>query len=194
MPPGYDVKRFNRWAATYERSAMQKWYFGPVHSRMLDLVEKEKWAGSPHDIIDVGCGTGRLLRAASRRWPQAHLYGVDPAERMISEAERLSPDLTFRVGPAEMLPFPDHAADLIVSSISFHHWHDQSKGLQEISRVLRPGGLLCLADPTMRLAKLHRSQMKSRSQVEELIHGAGFQVLRHQTLWSRFVLITLAQK
>jgi ubiquinone/menaquinone biosynthesis C-methylase UbiE len=181
MPPGFDVKRFNRWAATYDRSVMQKWYFGPVHSRMLNLVEKEKRAESPHDIIDVGCGTGRLLRAASRRWPQAHLFGVDPAERMISEAERLSPNVTFRVGPAELLPLPDQAADLIVSSLSFHHWHDQSKGLQEISRVLRPGGLLCLADLTS-------------SQVQELIHGVGLKVVRHQRLWSRFVLITLAQK
>jgi len=148
---------------------------------MLNLVEKEKRAESPHDIIDVGCGTGRLLRAASRRWPQAHLFGVDPAERMISEAERLSPNVTFRVGPAELLPLPDQAADLIVSSLSFHHWHDQSKGLQEISRVLRPGGLLCLADLTS-------------SRVQELIHGVGLKVVRHQRLWSRFVLITLAQK
>lgn len=84
MRPDDDVKRFNRWAATYDQSVMHQWYFGPVHARMLDLIEQKNLTESPHCIIDVGYGTGRLLRAASVRWPQARLLGVDPAERMIS--------------------------------------------------------------------------------------------------------------
>src|SRR5437879_4726343 len=63
---------------------------------------------------------------------------------------------------AEALPYPDQTADLVLSSLSFHHWAAQQKGLQEIARVLRPAGWFCLADHTIRLAKLFGEKPKSR--------------------------------
>ncbi len=193
-PPttSYDVKRFNRWAATYDQSVMQRLYFGPVHSKMLDLLVQE--LKDPRCVIDVGCGTGRLLRAASVRWPEAQLVGVDPAEQMVSEARRLNPNATFKLAQAESLPFPDETADLILTSLSFHHWANQAKGLQEIARVLRPGGWFCLADHAMLLMRLFGEKVKSRNQIRALIMGAGLVVRLHQGLGMRFVLITLAQK
>jgi ubiquinone/menaquinone biosynthesis C-methylase UbiE len=188
-----DVERFDRWAATYDQSAMQRLFFGPVHSKMLDLLVQEL-KDPPRCIIDVGCGTGRLLRAASVRWPEAQLFGVDPAEEMVSEANRLNPNATFKLAWAESLPFPDQAADMVLSSLSFHHWRSQTKGLQEIARVLRPGGLFCLADHAMLLARLFRERVKSRKQIRALIIGAGLAVREQQSLGMRFVLITLAQK
>ena len=188
-----DVKRFNRWAATYDQSVMQRLFFGPVHAKMLDLLGQELKV-SPRCIIDVGCGTGRLLRAASVRWPEAQLLGVDPAERMVSEAKRLNPNVTFKLASAESLPFPDQTADLVLTSLSFHHWANQTKGLQEIARVLRPGGLFCLADHDLLLLKLFGEKVKSRNQIRALIVGAGLAVRQHQRLGMRFVLITLAQK
>jgi ubiquinone/menaquinone biosynthesis C-methylase UbiE len=189
-----DVQRFNRWAPTYDRSVMQRLYFGPVHSKMLDLLVQEGLKDPPCCIIDIGCGTGRLLRAASVRWPEAQLFGVDPAEQMISEANRLNPNATFRLAAAESLPFSDNIADIILSSLSFHHWADQTKGLQEVARVLRPGGFFCLADHTIWLARLSGEKVKGRDQIRALMMGAGLTVRRHQSLGMRFVLITLAQK
>jgi ubiquinone/menaquinone biosynthesis C-methylase UbiE len=189
----YDVKRFDKWAATYDQSVLQRLYFGPVHSKMLDLLVQEL-KDPPRRIIDVGCGTGRLLRAASVRWPEAQLFGVDPAEQMVSVANRFNPNATFTLAWAESLPFPDQAADVVLSSISFHHWANQAKGLQEIARVLRPGGLFCLADHALLLLKLFGEKVKSRNQIRTLMIGAGLTVRRHQRLRMRFVLITLAQK
>ncbi len=186
-------KRFDRWAATYDQSFMQRLYFIPVHSRMLDLLVQELKA-PPLCIIDVGCGTGRLLRAAAIRWPEAQLFGVDPAEQMVSEAKRLIPDATFRFASAESLPFPEQTADIVFSSLSFHHWSNQTKGLQEVARVLRPGGLFCLADHTVLLADLIGGKVKSRNQIRALLISAGLAVQQHQQLRMRFVLITLAQK
>ena len=107
-----DVERFDRWAATYDQSIMQRLYFGPVHSKMLDFLAREGPQAPPSCIIDVGCGTGRLLRAASIRWPEAQLFGVDPAAQMVSEASRLNPNVDFRLASAEALPFPDQTADI----------------------------------------------------------------------------------
>ena len=188
-----DVKRFNRWAATYDQSVMQRWYIGPVHSQMLDLLGQEV-KDPPRCIVDVGCGTGRLLRAASVRWPGAQLFGADPAEQMVSDAHRLNPNVTFKLAPAELLPFPDQTADVVFTSLSFHHWANQTEGLQEIARVLRPGGWFCLADHVMSLAKLFGEKVKSRNQIRSLISRVGLSVRQQQRLRMRFVLITLAQK
>ena len=112
-----DVARFDRWAATYDESILQRWYFGPVHARMLDLLMQEGPEKPPRYIVDVGCGTGRLLRAFSVRWPEAQLIGVDPAGQMVSQAVRLCPKATFKVASAESLPLPDESADIVLSSV-----------------------------------------------------------------------------
>ena len=190
-----DVKRFDRWAATYDQSVLQRLYFLPVHSKMLDLLVREGSKDAPSCIIDVGCGTGRLLRDASARWPEAQLLGVDPAEKMVAEATRLNPNAIFRLASAESLPFPDQTADMALSSLSFHHWVDQKKGLREIVRVLRPGGFFCLADHNViMLARLFGERVRSREEIQALMTGAGLTVRRQQRLGIRFVLITLAQK
>ena len=190
-----DVKRFDRWAATYDQSIMQRLYFAPVHSKMLDLLIREGPKDPPSCIIDVGCGTGRILRAASVRWPEAQLFGVDPAEQMVAEATRLNPNAIFKLASAESLPFPDQTADIVLSSLTFHHRANQEKGLQEIARVLRPGGFFCLSDHNIiLLAKLFGEKVKSREQIRGLMISAGLTVRQQQRLGMRFVLITLAQK
>ena len=189
-----DVERFNRRAASYEKSVRQKLLFGPVQSQMLNLLIREGPKDPPGCIIDIGYGTGRLLRTASEHWAQAQLFGVDPAEQMISEAHRLNPKVTFKIASAESLPFPDQTADIILSSLSFHHWADPQKSFQEIARVLRPGGWFCLADLIIPLAALFHDKFKNYEQIRKLMIGAGLIVRQHQRVRMRFVLITLAQK
>ena len=190
----HDIEQFNRWAANYDKSFMQKLLFGPVQSQMLDLLMREGPKDPPGCIIDIGYGTGRLLRTASEHWAQAQLFGVDSAEQMISEAHRLNPNVNFKIASAESLPFPDQTADIILSSLSFHHWADPQKAFQEIARVLRPGGWFCLADLRIHFAGLFDEKFKSYEKIRELMIGAGLIVRQHQRVRMRFVLITLAQK
>ncbi len=186
-----DIERFNRWAATYDRSIAQTLLFGPVHSRMLNLLELEPVKASPACILDIGCGTGRLLRAASKRWPKAQLVGIDPAEQMISVAIRMNPDARFTVATAESIPLPDHSVDIVLSSLSFHHWSDQKKAFLEIARVLRPDGLFCLADHTLLPARLLGEKVKTRGRIRAMLAAAGFSIRREHSLRSRFVFIIL---
>ena len=137
-----DVEQFDRWALRYERSKWQKLHFDRVHGRAFGLAAR---FDPPNTILDVGCGTGRLLRAARRRWPDARLVGVDPSAGMIRAATAMTP-ADFHVAGAEAIPIPDRSIDLAFSTIAFHHWSDPERGLREIARVLRPGGGLVIID------------------------------------------------
>jgi ubiquinone/menaquinone biosynthesis C-methylase UbiE len=189
-----DIERFDRWAPTYDRSIAQRFFFVPIHRRILARLGEAESGEPPSSVVDVGCGTGRLLRAVSLRWPEASLCGVDPAEKMVSEAVRLNPATRFELGTAEALPLEDASADIVTSSLSFHHWADQEKGILEIFRVLRPGGIFCLADHVFPLAKLIGERMKNRKEVREMLTAAGFDVFRQRTAVYPFVLISLARK
>ena len=137
-----DVEQFNRWALRYERSKWQWLHFGRVHGRAFALAKRFE---RPNAILDVGCGTGRLLRSARRVWPGARLVGVDPSAGMVRAGSTLTPGELIVAG-AEEMPLPDSSIDLAFSTIAFHHWSDQERGLREVARVLRPGGGFVLID------------------------------------------------
>lgn len=142
-----DVERFDRWAETYDRHWMQRVIFGPVQRTVLDLAEQE--LGRPGAILDVGCGTGRLLRLAGERFLGAELTGVDPAPEMVRQAQAAAGPgsrIRFQQASAEKLPFSDRRFELVFSTLTFHHWSDQPKAVTEIARVLAPGGRWLLAD------------------------------------------------
>jgi len=138
-----DVAYFNRWAKSYERSRSQQYFFGPIQKRVLDA------AGSLPEsaiVLDVGCGTGRLLRAAAERWPRAQFVGVDPAAGMLEVARALNPKAAFHLASSDAIPLPDSSVTVAFTTLSFHHWADQLGGVKEVRRVLRPGGCFILAD------------------------------------------------
>jgi ubiquinone/menaquinone biosynthesis C-methylase UbiE len=141
-----DVERFDQWAETYDRHWMQRIFFDPVQERVLDLAAAE--VARPRAILDVGCGTGRLLRKAAARFPDADLLGVDPAPQMLKQAATAAEDsgIHFMEAGAEHLPFPDDRFNLIFSTLTFHHWSDQARAVGEVARVLTPGGRWLLAD------------------------------------------------
>lgn len=192
-----DVKHFNRRAATYETSRSQSFFFDRVQRMVLNLAARN--GSDPEAILDVGCGTGRLLRKAKQRWPNAHLVGVDAAEKMIEQATRFFPQADFRVAMAESLPLPNDSIDLAFSTLSFHHWANQAKGVSEIARVLRPQGRFFLVDitiPSWVAWFVPRFKRNSRASIREMFAKAGLTVEFQQQpwQWSRVMLVTAGKK
>jgi ubiquinone/menaquinone biosynthesis C-methylase UbiE len=147
MAHSHDIDRFNRWAGSYDRHWMQRMIFEPVQRTVLGLASEQ--VARPAAILDVGCGTGRLLQAAAGRFPDARLAGVDAAGEMVKQAQEANSGrdgIQFQQATAEALPFPDASFDLVFSTMTFHHWHDQARGAAEVARVLAPGGRWLLAD------------------------------------------------
>jgi SAM-dependent methyltransferase len=104
-------------------------------------------------VLEVGCGPGHLSNRLARRHG-LEVTGVDLDPAMIERARANAgrPGSTgqrrpsFVVGDAASLAFPDRSFDLVVSTLSMHHWSDPAAGLAEIGRVLRPGGRVLIWD------------------------------------------------
>lgn len=97
-------------------------------------------------VLDVACGTGVLTREVdSRARPAGSATGLDPNAGMLEVARRIAPDLEWREGVAESLPFEDGFFDAVVSQFGLMFFSDRRRALVESLRVLAPGGTLAFA-------------------------------------------------
>jgi ubiquinone/menaquinone biosynthesis C-methylase UbiE len=191
-----NVQLFEQWSSGYDRWLLQ-YFIGFIHRPVLEVVNSVKNGREPENVLDVGCGTGRLLRRAGVRWPEATLLGVDPAEGMATYTRRVNPKAAIFVGGAESLALPDNMVDVALSTISFHHWNDQAAGVREVARVLRPGGCFCLADirmPAGLSMVIHHHGPNDPRIMADFFTQAGLQVAVQKLVLSRFILITAGVK
>ncbi len=98
-----------------------------------------------HRVLDVACGTGVLTREAKSRAGSGQVVGLDLNPGMIAVASGLAPDIEWREGAAELLPFADRSFDVVVSQFGLMFFRDQAHALREMMRVLTPGGRLVVA-------------------------------------------------
>jgi ubiquinone/menaquinone biosynthesis C-methylase UbiE len=199
-PQDPDVAAFDVRAQHYEDGSHGRLH-RDIAERTATLVRRV--ASRPQSVLDVGCGTGYLLRRLAAVLPDAGvLSGVDPAPAMVDVARRAAGDarISFQQGFSEALPWPDAAFDLVVSTTSFDHWSDQAKGLQECCRVLRPGGTLVLVDlisrmlwPTLLLPRYaHKARTPPR--VERLLRDAGLSRVDWHRVYALIINAATARK
>jgi ubiquinone/menaquinone biosynthesis C-methylase UbiE len=102
-------------------------------------------------VVDLGCGPGTdLARLADAVGPEGSIVGIDRDPRMLAEARRRlgdRPNVEIRDGDLHSLPFADHSVDRARTDRVLQHVDDPARVLAEIARVLRPGGLVGLAEP-----------------------------------------------
>jgi ubiquinone/menaquinone biosynthesis C-methylase UbiE len=136
------ASRFDAWARGYDEGALQPLLYHAIHRAVLRRLGAV--TVRPTRILDVGCGTGQLLRAAADRFPQTALVGADPSAAMLAVAATVAP-ARFVLAEAEHLPFADAAFDAVTATFTYRHWGDQTAGLAEIGRILASGGTFGLA-------------------------------------------------
>jgi len=138
------VKRsFDRHAAEYEAYArVQKWVVARIAGLLRDLPAK------PRRVLDIGSGTGMLLRNLAGLYPEAELIGLDLAFGMGLKARAnlaANASVRFMTGDAEALPFRDRSFDLVVSTSTFQWLESLDRVFAEAFRVLAPGGWFVFA-------------------------------------------------
>lgn len=135
---------FNQIAPQWEH--MKDEYFGEsVKRRLLETVP----LGKEWQVIDVGTGSGYLARAIAPRVKK--VIAVDNSELMLKEAARIAKlegisNIKFLEGDGYELPVSDNASELVLANMFLHHLEDPAIAIQEMARVLKPGGTLVVTD------------------------------------------------
>lgn len=97
-------------------------------------------------VLDVACGTGVLAReAASRVTSSGYVAGLDANPGMLAVARARAPDIDWKQGLAETLPFPDESFNTVVSQFGLMFFTDRKQAVSEMLRVLLPGGRAVVA-------------------------------------------------
>jgi ubiquinone/menaquinone biosynthesis C-methylase UbiE len=201
---GRDDRHFDRWARRYDRSWTQPLLFDPVQRSVVAVVAPRLPPAAA--VLDIGCGTGRLLDRIAGAMPAKRLVGLDRSAGMAEAAQRIRPHLQIERSAAESLPHPDSCFDAVVTTLSFHHWSDKAVAVGEVYRVLRPGGLFALTDvsvddlPTWphRLWSIPRRNMNDMPPLDErhrLLEAAGLRIVQVvPALHRRWVRLTVAER
>lgn len=116
------------------------------YPQILKEIEKEPFT----DLLDAGCGPAPMISLLSQKYPDKHYTGIDLTEKMIEVAKaKKLPNAEFVVGDCENLPFKDNSFDVVICSMSAHHYPEVQKFYHSVFRVLRPGGRFILRDCTV---------------------------------------------
>jgi deazaflavin-dependent oxidoreductase (nitroreductase family) len=102
--------------------------------------------------LDLGCGPGHLVVELATAAPDLGVTGLDLSAELLAKAEArarahgVGERVSFRRGDAALIPYPDASLDLVVSTLSLHHWQDPPAVFDEVARVLRPDGAFVIFD------------------------------------------------
>ncbi|MBD3337123.1 MAG: methyltransferase domain-containing protein, partial [Candidatus Eisenbacteria bacterium] len=163
------------------------WWYRGLRRIVLNLVRPHLPPRRPLEVLDAGCGTGGFLPEAARL---GRVRGLDVSPAALELARRRAA-AELVAGGVEQLPFAEDAFDLILSMDVLYHRAvaDDRAGLSEMTRCLRPGGILVLNLPaydwlrSRHDAAIHTARRYTRRRVAGLMRGLPLETLR-STHWN----------
>ncbi len=183
---------FDRWAPNYDL-IFTTIFYQSLHKRLLSYLTLPH----PSYVLDLGCGTGRLLNRLAENFLDLQAIGVDLSPQMLKEARETNqhhPRLIYTQGNAECLPFADNQFDTVFNTISFLHYPNPQQVFREVFRVLKPKGQFYLVDYT-RLYSMDSIPFSpggihfySPKQREEFADNAGLKTQGHYYLLGQVML------
>ncbi len=153
-----------------------------LYSGFMDAVAREAGSGR---ILDVGTGPGYVPVEIAKRNERVYVDGIDLTKRFITIAERnaseagVSDRVHFEAGDATNMRFEDDSYDMAISTGAMHHWKHPARVIDEMYRVLRPGGEAWILDPNKECTRDEFARF-----LKEVLYlsGAGF----FGRLWLRY--------
>jgi len=182
---------FDRWAPHYD-ILFTTIFYQAIHKRLLESIAVPP--ASP--ILDLGCGTGRLIERLGREFADITGVGVDLSPEMIQQAAARNcygDRFQFQVGEASQLPFGDATFGTVLNTLSFLHYPDPQAVFQEVRRILVPGGQFYLVDIAPSFFQTipfspNGIRFYSRQQREDFGTRSGFRCQGHTYLLGNVLL------
>lgn len=153
-------------------------------------------------ILDVGCGTGEILKSIKERYSFVQLYGLDISEEMLKQAnDKLKGTATLILGDAENITLETNSFDLLLCTDSFHHYPNPQQAISEFYRVLKHGKFLLIADywkpfPIRQIMNLFISysnerdvKIYSKKEIIEFLKQGGFQEIIYKKIQNSGYLV-----
>lgn len=130
-------KRFNELKIKF----IYKWIFKELRTL--------SGSGGNFDLLEVGSGPGVFLDLLSKEFPSGKLHGVDISEDLVRFSRKINGEINYQVGDACNLPCNSSTFDYVISQHVIEHIEDTSNFLEEIKRVLKPGGYFIFCTPNL---------------------------------------------
>jgi SAM-dependent methyltransferase len=173
-PTGW-LGRLNLWSMNSRHSKLTDW--GLTHISI-----------SKHDtILDVGCGGGRTVYKLAAGATEGKVYGIDHSEESVAVARKTNKQwikmgrVVIQSGSVSHLAFSDDRFDLVTAVETHYFWPDLPADMQEILRVLKPGGTLIVIAEAYKGGKYDKVVRK----LPELTNMAILSVDEHRELFSK---------
>jgi ubiquinone/menaquinone biosynthesis C-methylase UbiE len=167
---------------------------GRQSKRLYDFIIRTMDRFEYKSVLDVGCGTGNLLFEVLKR-KKVSTAGIDLSEKMIDVAKmRLGEEADLRSGDSEHLPWKSESFDMVTCTLSFHHYPNPEAVLDEMKRVLNPGGKVIIADPwapspfrqianlLIPLGNSGTVRFYSESEMRNMLEKCGFTLITWETV------------
>ncbi|MDX5347282.1 MAG: methyltransferase domain-containing protein [Hymenobacteraceae bacterium] len=165
-------------------------YFGEYRNfwwnkGFLDLVAKRLELQQYHSLLDVGCGMCHWSRALFPYLGQpAHITGVDTDMKWIYGNEESAAffaehgaEFDLYKGDAQKLPFEDDTFDVVTCQTVLIHVRNPDKAIEEMKRVLRPGGTLLCVEPNNLIQSLTKSSLSAEDTVDEVLDHVKYALI-----------------
>ena len=102
-------------------------------------------------VLDVGCGTGTILKTLSER-NNIVAHGIDVENEMIKVAKTKCPGMDIQLCSCESTHFADNSIDAVIACMAYHHFSNKSAFEKEAARILKSGARVYIADPNFPFA------------------------------------------
>ncbi|ARK31060.1 class I SAM-dependent methyltransferase [Halalkalibacter krulwichiae] len=175
---------FDNLVEFFDAMAQTKW-LSAVHNQLKDL----SGCWNNKTILDVGCGTGRLLERGINE--AEFLHGIDLSEAMIKKCHSLfsqyksKANYQFQVGDAYHLPLENERTDIALSTCVMFLLPQPEKGIMEMLRVLKKGGKVVMLNPSPNMSPKSALQYANNHQIngferEALLKWSNVSTIRHR--------------
>lgn len=162
--------------------------FGKFLGKMMSVFNKKMHKAvlsqirEASTILEIGYGAGTQLELIIKKYPKSQLYGIDISKDMYELAiKKIGKHAKLYVCNCEKTPFPDSCFDVIVTTDTCYFWDNPQKVLEEVKRILKSNGRLCIAYNSIYASAVHSSnsncKLYDNKSILETLKSYGFRVI-----------------